>query len=313
MQFRVIILDGETKPFSPKNIDILITDSDNNRLKQFLNVSLNNGVFKNEFQLFDSAAVGDWLITVKVNQDKLEEKSFKVAKYVVPKFEVSIVTDPFLTTKDETLKVTVSAKYTHGKSVKGKAVVTVVNPGYSLNKSMKNVNINGKGTVEFDLRKHLNISPEGYYYLLNIEAKFTEELTGNEQTATSETKVFENRHDIDVVFENSMYFTRGLPFRFHINGKTKDEKPISDEYNQVKINITEWSDPTEQYCTTPPNVSTHNVTLKNGVAIFELIPNNSTDHIIVRAEYLKVIAERSIAARIPRSGKFIQVRVNSNK
>lgn len=55
---------------------------------------------------------------------QVHSKDFEISEYVLPKFEVKLDVPSFIVHKDKTLKVTVRAKYTFGKPVKGEVELT---------------------------------------------------------------------------------------------------------------------------------------------------------------------------------------------
>lgn len=112
VQFRVLVLDANTKPFPASDIKVHITDGGRNRVKQFSDVKLVKGVYQNELQLSDSPVMGNWMIHVKVNDGEEVSKTFEVAEYVLPKYEVIVDSDPHVTFKDGKIRATVRAKYT---------------------------------------------------------------------------------------------------------------------------------------------------------------------------------------------------------
>lgn len=124
IQFRVLVLEAETKPVDSKKIEVFITDGADNRVKQFTDVTLNKGVFQNELQLSDSPVLGDWKIHIKLAGSDETVKAFQVAEYTLPKFEVTLEANPDANFKDGKIRATVRAKYTFGKIAKGNATVT---------------------------------------------------------------------------------------------------------------------------------------------------------------------------------------------
>lgn len=69
IKFRVLVLDSLLRPVTLKNdalLDIFITDSENNRIKQWKGVDTYRGVFTDELQLSDLPVLGDWKIEAKV-------------------------------------------------------------------------------------------------------------------------------------------------------------------------------------------------------------------------------------------------------
>jgi len=68
------------------------------------------GVFSSELQLSESPVLGDWNIVVTV-LDQVFHKSFLVAEYVLPKFEVTIDVPEHTTFKQPVVSATIHAKY----------------------------------------------------------------------------------------------------------------------------------------------------------------------------------------------------------
>lgn len=93
-------------------------------MKQWSRVLTTKGVFSGELQLSQSPVLGDWNITVVV-MDQYFYKTFQVAEYVLPKFEVTIDAPVHATFKDSHLVATVHAKYD--------VFLCVVSPSQGLN------------------------------------------------------------------------------------------------------------------------------------------------------------------------------------
>lgn len=66
IQFRVLVLDANTKPYDTTKIAVHINDGGQNRIKQFSNVKLEKGVYQDELQLSDSPVLGNWNVIVEV-------------------------------------------------------------------------------------------------------------------------------------------------------------------------------------------------------------------------------------------------------
>lgn len=72
IKFRVLVLDSLLRPVTLEKdalLDIFITDSENNRIKQWKGVDTFKGVFTGELQLSDLPVLGDWKIEAKVGQE----------------------------------------------------------------------------------------------------------------------------------------------------------------------------------------------------------------------------------------------------
>lgn len=72
IKFRVLVLDSLLRPITLKKdslLDVFITDSENNRIKQWKGVNTFKGVFTGELQLSDLPVLGDWKIEAKVGYE----------------------------------------------------------------------------------------------------------------------------------------------------------------------------------------------------------------------------------------------------
>lgn len=240
IQFRVLLLDEKLKPFSSKKVEIFITDGADNRIKQFKDVKFNKGVFQNELQLSDSPVLGTWKIHVKPEGFEEETKDFDVLEYTLPKFEVTIETNPNTNFKDGKVRATVKAQYTFGKIAKGNATVTAElerwyywNSGNENVKVTKTVEVNGKKAVEFDLATELKLTENrGRDRTLKLHVSFVEELTGRELNATSKVTIHSKAHDLDMSTSSSS-FKPGLPFIVTAILKTHDKAPVTDQVNPI--------------------------------------------------------------------------------
>ncbi|XP_036328135.1 CD109 antigen-like isoform X1 [Rhagoletis pomonella] len=249
VQFRVLFLDANTRPAKiDKPITILINDGAQNRIKQLKDVKPTKGVYTDEFQLSEQPVLGNWNIDVLIDGQNPETKSFEVAKYVLPKFEVSIETAKDVAIPDGVIKVTVRSKYTYGKAVKGKASVSIkpIYHYYGNNDHMeanKTIDVDGKGHVEFDLTKELGISKEhSYVPPLKLLAIMEEELTGNKQNATATVNLHAERYRIEGVDVPYTYHP-GKPIKITVVVKNVDGSPVRDTKNKAKLIV----DPPRNY------------------------------------------------------------------
>lgn len=115
IHFRIIILDSNLKPFNQQGnmIQIHIRDPRNNRLKQFKNITLVKGVYKNCYQLTENPPFGTWRINVYINNTKEETKKFNVEKNVLSILKVEVFTEKHKVLRDETYSMTFESKYVH--------------------------------------------------------------------------------------------------------------------------------------------------------------------------------------------------------
>lgn len=249
VQFRILVLDANTKPFPASEIKLHITDGGQNRVKQFSNVKLVKGVYQNELQLSDSPVMGNWQIHVKLDGADETAKEFEVAEYVLPKYEVIVDSTPHVTFKDGKIRATVRAKYTFGKPVKGQATISAfpvlwlggVQPFIQDNIVRKVVQVDGKGSAEFDIREELKIEGD-YERYIKIEAIFEEELTGRRQNGSTQISIHKFKYDMELVKESDS-FKPGLPYNVYVKVKYYDGSPLIDKVNPVKISSAyTWND-----------------------------------------------------------------------
>lgn len=68
-----------------------------------------HGIFNSELELSQSPVLGNWKIVANVG-DQTFEKTFEVAEYVLPNFEVTVDSPKHSTFKESRVTVTVYAK-----------------------------------------------------------------------------------------------------------------------------------------------------------------------------------------------------------
>ena len=114
-----MLLDHDLKPTSLSSVDeIWVEDSRGRRVEQWREEPLNRGILQQEFKLSEEPDLGTWTIKLKTGHKKLQT-TFKVAEYVLPKFEVNIEAPNAVLRDDDEVTWRVCGKYTHGGSVKG--------------------------------------------------------------------------------------------------------------------------------------------------------------------------------------------------
>ncbi|XP_037812877.1 CD109 antigen-like isoform X3 [Lucilia sericata] len=247
VQYRIIVLDENTRPAKLEQpLTLGFKDGGGNFVKQIKDIKLNKGVYTGNFQLSEQPVLGNWLIAVSLgpNEDDTKtEKKFEVAKYVLPKFSVDIETVKDIAYGDP-LKITLRSKYTYGKPVKGKAIITV-DAGYGQAKAEKIIDVDGKGYAEFDLKKDLNLelsNPNnrfGYYLYvppINILAVMTEEYTGNKQNKTTSVNLHRSRYIIEVP-QNAYEYVINKPFEVKAFVKNLDGTPVQNGKHVAKLSI----------------------------------------------------------------------------
>ena len=89
VKFRILIIDDDIRPSQEVTTveQMWIEDPKSRRLKQWSKINLNKGLLQEEFTLSEEPELGDW--TIHFEAGRVNGKTtFKVAEYVLPKFEV---------------------------------------------------------------------------------------------------------------------------------------------------------------------------------------------------------------------------------
>nr|XP_029708913.1 CD109 antigen-like isoform X3 [Aedes albopictus] len=285
VRFRVLVLDPNTKPLQKiETVKVHITDGKNNRIKQWNTAKLVKGVFESELALSSAPVLGNWKINVEALGTK-KTQEFEVDEYVLPKFEVTVESPGITTLKDGKVKAIVRSKYTYGKPVKGEATVSAY-PDFNFHYvqpferdviTRKTVPIDGKGSVEFDLRDEIKLQGD-YTRTIVIEAVVEEELTGRKQNSSTKVKIYDRAYNMELV-KSSEKFKPGLPYTAWLKATFQDGAPLQDDTNSVKV--------TQEFGWPNQNTTEHTYKLdKNGMAKLIIDTETSSDSISFRADYL---------------------------
>ncbi|XP_052864269.1 uncharacterized protein LOC128270884 [Anopheles cruzii] len=234
VRYRVLLLDRNMKPsLNESSMMIYITDGQSNRIKQWTNVDLGDaGVFEGELPLSTEPVLGTWNINVEVLGVK-QLKPFDVDEYVLPTFEVTVKSSGYTTVEDESLLVTVNAKYTYGKPVAGELTVTVkaqqqhhlFGDRTPANLCQKVVQTDGKSVVEFHLRDELKLETMHIRDFL-VEAEVRELLTGRTLRGSTDVKIHEDRYTVTMVEEKK--YVPGLPYHAWLKVSNLDGSPVQE-------------------------------------------------------------------------------------
>uniref|UniRef100_A0A8C1TL38 Alpha-macroglobulin receptor-binding domain-containing protein n=1 Tax=Cyprinus carpio TaxID=7962 RepID=A0A8C1TL38_CYPCA len=117
VNFRVVTMDKYFVPFDQK-------DSQNNRIGQWTNISSTRWILQLSHELNPEARQGNYKLRAFIGE-RVITHYFKVKKYVLPKFEITMKAPKEISFGDSDMKMEVCGKYTFGQPVAGKARVEV--------------------------------------------------------------------------------------------------------------------------------------------------------------------------------------------
>ncbi|XP_037809423.1 CD109 antigen-like [Lucilia sericata] len=260
VKFRVVVLDEHTRPLNiedPVHVEIL--DMENNRVKQYKDISLTNGVFTGQFQLSKYPVLGMWKIKVILGgrYDYSHSKEIKINNYVLPKFSVYLKTSSSVLLEDGYIKVVIYGKYTYDKHVEGTARVELWSEFPQVLLQTKQVDIENLGFVEFNIK---NETASG----ITVKANLTEKHTGITETEEQNIRIQKQRYNLDIPY-NEIEFENNKPYRLNVYVKHWTGAPVLD--HKTPVTMEHGSKVYEAFLN------------ENGVATFEFEHEKDADHL----------------------------------
>ncbi|KAG8551450.1 hypothetical protein GDO81_004116 [Engystomops pustulosus] len=292
VKFRIVSIDGNFQPGKTEIPFVEIQDPARNRIAQFLNISLTQGIADLSFLLSSEPQLGTYSIRI---QNYLH--SFRVEEYVLPKFEVIVELPNVVLKNRQTFPVKICGRYTYGKPVQGTFKGNLCQKSVSMFSMFPNAGSPGTCVPINGKLDHLGCSKNTISYSsfqlpsqvfggasLKLEGTFTitEEGTGIELSATAETSISDG-YTVSFVDPRSTY-KPGLPYSITLQVLDSKKWPVSGE--EVLVTCEGGNSPFKQTL----------VTDDHGRALFTV--ENTTDlteHIVIKATTSK---ERSQYAGI---------------
>ncbi|XP_042627022.1 alpha-2-macroglobulin-like isoform X2 [Cyprinus carpio] len=124
VNFRVVTMDKYFVPFDQKYSTVMLEDSQNNRIGQWTNISSTRWILQLSHELNPEARQGNYKLRAFIGE-RVITHYFKVKKYVLPKFEITMKAPKEISFGDSDMNMEVCGKYTFGQPVAGKARVEV--------------------------------------------------------------------------------------------------------------------------------------------------------------------------------------------
>ncbi|XP_070399856.1 alpha-2-macroglobulin [Nothobranchius furzeri] len=127
VHFRLVTLDSQLRPASQLYNLIELEDPYGNRIGQWLNETSNSKILQLSYSLNSEAREGSYKLITSTGGAQVSH-SFKVEKYVLPKFDVTINVKDEVSVSEDEIDADICAKYTYGQSVPGSVTVKVCRP-----------------------------------------------------------------------------------------------------------------------------------------------------------------------------------------
>ncbi|GAV02802.1 hypothetical protein RvY_13322-2 [Ramazzottius varieornatus] len=321
VKFRVIVVDLSLKP-ARVPVDIKIYDPQRNLIQQFLQVNQANapadqqaGFFASDVQLASEAPLGSWSIEVSASEDETQTKSFPVEEYVLPRFDVKLSAPAYIIPIQDSFEVTLTANYTFGEPVKGKAEIRVSGPGkwvYELRRELKNTrnftidDFNGTAKVRVYVRDLVNDTNEfSDWNAISIVANVTEGTTQLERQANTQAVTLKRQaYKLDIV-KSTNTFKPGFPYTIYVTATQHDGRPIPPTTKKMVVKISSSGSAfSSGYF--DDEIKTFAVPA-NGSAMITITPAKEARNIFFTARLGKVSATTSIGGFDSPSNSFMQI------
>ncbi|KAG7231897.1 hypothetical protein INR49_010118 [Caranx melampygus] len=232
VHFRVITLDTRFRPVSQLYSVIEMKDCSDNRIGQWLNENSNGRILQLSYSLNSEAREGTYHIVVSVNGQKTSH-SFKVEKYVLPKFDMKMNVPDEVSIGQEEFKAEVCLKYTYGQPVPGSVEMKICRPlerherknEAQCYEETKETDKTGCTTYTLDMSSLTNLLQHTRGNTLDFFAKAEEEGTGISLSQEKTTKL--------------SYQVGKLSFidtpKFYHSGSVVEGKVKAVNYNNIPI------------------------------------------------------------------------------
>ncbi|XP_023144578.2 alpha-2-macroglobulin-like [Amphiprion ocellaris] len=280
VHFRVIALDTKFRPAHQLYTIIEIEDAKGNRIGQWLNKTSAGKILQLSYSLNSEAHEGLYNVIVKTD-GKTTHHSFKVKKYVLPKFDVQINTFDEISIAQSEITADVCATYTYGQPVPGNAELTKCEYGRpfswtsepSCQSKTMQTNKNGCATFTFKVysfRRLLQSFGYGRHIQeekLILRAKVTEDGTGISRSQEKAIKVSPMVTKLSFIDTPKMYKPGSI-----VEGKVKvvhyNDTPVPDKVLYLHYGESQQTIETDG----------------NGVAAFSLNTTNLSGNIRLKAQ-----------------------------
>ncbi|XP_077202330.1 alpha-2-macroglobulin-like protein 1 isoform X2 [Paroedura picta] len=221
VRFRIVKLDDEFKALQETIPLIQLTDPNENRIGQWLDVETQQGIADFSFPLASEAAMGVYSIKVGDGIPPRGKALFEVEEYELPKFEVLFDLPPFVLFTDEEFVVKVCGKYTYGKPVHGRVNLTLHRTStYYMRMRGENLEIEKEhsgqtdrtGCASFTIHgADINMTDTRYISYVNLAAEFVDEETGATNKASETLYLTSKEVSIEFIDLNPFY-KQGFPY-----------------------------------------------------------------------------------------------------
>ncbi|XP_075699316.1 alpha-2-macroglobulin-like [Rhinoderma darwinii] len=254
VKFRILSINEDLKPENILIPVVEVQDPDQNRIGQWLNVNLNQGIAELSLALSSEPTLGEYSIKLKDTSH-----TFSVEEYVLPKFEVNMQFPKFVVFNSDPFTVEICGKYTYGKPVQGNFTATICRKFFTYyfrwNANEPTICANFSGKLDRSGCHTIKVKTE--IFKLNITgmenelkgtATVTEEGTDVELSTTGKTTISNVINKVSFINVDSNY-KPGIPY----TGLIKVEDAGGVPKSNIKVYLKNRSESLDQILVTDEN------------------------------------------------------------
>uniref|UniRef100_A0A4Y0BED1 TEP1-F n=1 Tax=Anopheles funestus TaxID=62324 RepID=A0A4Y0BED1_ANOFN len=232
VQFRVIVLDTELKPPSRvKTVQVTIRDPQDKVVRTWHSAELYAGVFEKNLQIGRTPMLGMWSISVLVDGEVLESKTFEVKEYVLPSFDVEVVPTVIPLEEHQGLNLTITANYHVRKPVKGLAIVELYLEDDNL---YQKTEFEMHGIVQVEMRFFRILERQDDQRDVRVKTTFIEQSSNHTVVKESQITVYKYMYSVELIKDIS-YFRPGLRFKCALQFRYHDGTPAKGITGEVEV------------------------------------------------------------------------------
>nr|AFU81331.1 alpha-2-macroglobulin variant 6 [Bos taurus] len=222
VKFRIVLLDESFHPLNELVPLVYVEDPKGNRIAQWQNLEVENGLQQLTFPLSSEPFQGSYKVVVQKGSGGTAEHPFTVEEFVLPKFEVQVRMPKIITILEEEVQVSVCGLYTYGKPVPGRVTMNMCrkyrNPSNCYGEESNAVcekfsgELNNEGCFSQQVNtKIFQLKRQEFEMKIEVEAKIQEEGTEVELTGKGATEITTTITKLSFVTVDSN-LRRGIPF-----------------------------------------------------------------------------------------------------
>ncbi|XP_052787275.1 CD109 antigen-like [Mya arenaria] len=185
VRYRTVFLLPTLANFNGSAV-ISFYDGNGNRIETRGPTAITDGVIGGALDLSREPVFGDWEIEVKVQQTTVS-KQFKVFDYILPKFSVDLSLPQNIKISDQSITISVEARYTFNKEVIGTCTIQIYDADYQRFKLEFEQEI--RGTTNFTIAMHDLRQHNLVYGNIKIRAFVTDNATALTMAAETDLKI----------------------------------------------------------------------------------------------------------------------------